>query len=95
MLNSNLFNMESKDSTAAMEQTFRALTISDNNSQSESLPTSFPRFPDLPAEIRLQIWAYAILNLPGRIIPIQDISGKPRTPALFHMPTSTSPNIDS
>jgi hypothetical protein len=88
MLNSNLFNMESKDSTAAMEQTFRALTISDNNSQSESLP-------DLPAEIRLQIWAYAILNLPGRIIPIQDISGKPRTPALFHMPTSTSPNIDS
>jgi hypothetical protein len=75
--------MESKDSTTAMEQTFRTLTISDNNSQSESLPTSFPRFPDLPAEIRLQIWAYAILNLPGRIIPIQDISGKPRTPAYF------------
>jgi hypothetical protein len=44
---------------------------------------SFPHFPDLPTEVRLQIWAYAILDLPGRIIPIKDISGKPRTPAYF------------
>jgi hypothetical protein len=74
--------MESKDSITAMEQTFEALTIS-NNSQSESLLTSFPHFPELPTEVRLHVWAYAILNLPGRIIPIKDISGKPRTPGYF------------
>jgi hypothetical protein len=71
--------MESKDSTtAAMEQTFETVSISSNSRRE-----SFPHFPELPTEIRLQIWAYAIFGLPGRIIPIKDVSGKARTPAYF------------
>lgn len=35
-------------------------------------PSSFPRFPDLPAEIRNQIW---LLSLPNRTIHIGDLGG--------------------
>jgi hypothetical protein len=78
--------MESKHSTTAIEQTFRTLNIT-NTSPSTSPSTSFPLFPLLPLEIRLQIWAHAILSLPGRIIPLKILSkiiaGKKRTPAYF------------
>lgn len=32
--------------------------------------TGFPRFGDLPIELRLAIWAFAALDVPGRIIPL-------------------------
>jgi hypothetical protein len=44
---------------------------------------TFHLFPSFPIETRLQIWSHAILALPGRIIPIREVTGKKCTPAYF------------